>query len=467
MLMTENVRRFVMASVSLTTLLISCSKNIDTSSVNADIVSNETALNDNNGENFVPNELLVKFKPGTSNAAKDRALLRISGKVSEKILTKSMQRFNDKEGLMLVHTPLTVLEAKNKVKGVEVEYAEPNFIYQHDAVSNDTYYTNGSMWGVLGDALNPANQFGSQANEAWANNHTGSQTVHVGVIDEGAMYNHTDLAGQIWTNPYDPVDGIDNDGNGYKDDTHGWDFDRNDNSTFDGADDDHGTHVSGTIGAKGGNGSGVAGINWNITIITAKFLGKRGGTTANAIKAIDYITDLKTRHGLLLPATNNSWGGGGFSQSLQNAIERANSANILFIAAAGNGGGDGKGDNNNTVANYPSNYPNANVIAVAALTSTGALASYSNYGSTTVDIGAPGSGIVSTVPSRSGASAYASYSGTSMATPHVTGGAALYAASNPGASAVAIKQAILSSAVPTPSLSGKCVTGGRLNVSGF
>jgi subtilisin family serine protease len=467
MLMTENVRRFVMASVSLTTLLISCSKNIDTSSVNADIVSNETALNDNNGENFLPNELLVKFKPGTSNAAKDRALLRISGKVSEKILTKSMQRFNDKEGLMLVHTPLTVLEAKNKVKGVEVEYAEPNFIYQHDAVSNDTYYTNGSMWGVLGDALNPANQFGSQANEAWANNHTGSQTVHVGVIDEGAMYNHTDLAGQIWTNPYDPVDGIDNDGNGYKDDTHGWDFDRNDNSTFDGADDDHGTHVSGTIGAKGGNGSGVAGINWNITIITAKFLGKRGGTTANAIKAIDYITDLKTRHGLLLPATNNSWGGGGFSQSLQNAIERANSANILFIAAAGNGGGDGKGDNNNTVANYPSNYPNANVIAVAALTSTGALASYSNYGSTTVDIGAPGSGIVSTVPSRSGASAYASYSGTSMATPHVTGGAALYAASNPGASAVAIKQAILSSAVPTPSLSGKCVTGGRLNVSGF
>jgi subtilisin family serine protease len=465
--MTENVRRFVMASVSVTTLLISCSKNIDTSSVNADIVSNDAALNDNNGENFVPNELLVKFKPGISNAAKDKALLRISGKVSEKILTKSMQRFNDKEGLMLVHTPLAVLEAKNKVKGVEVEYAEPNFIYQHDAVSNDTYYTNGSMWGVLGDALNPANQFGSQANEAWANNHTGSKTVHVGVIDEGAMYNHTDLAGQIWTNPYDPVDGIDNDGNGYKDDIHGWDFDRNDNSTFDGADDDHGTHVSGTIGAKGGNGSGVAGINWNITIITAKFLGKRGGTTANAIKAIDYITDLKTRHGLLLPATNNSWGGGGFSQSLQNAIERANSANILFIAAAGNGGGDGKGDNNNTVANYPSNYPNANVIAVAALTSTGALASYSNYGSNTVDIGAPGSGIVSTVPSRSGTSAYASYSGTSMATPHVTGGAALYAASNPGASAAAIKQAILSSAVSTPSLSGKCVTGGRLNVSGF
>src|SRR4029079_7126625 len=136
--------------------------------------------------------------------------------------------------------------AKNKLKGVEVEFAEPNFIYQHDAVFNDTYYVNGSMWGVLGDALTPANQFGSQANEAWNNNHTGSATVHVGVIDEGAMYTHPDLAGQIWTNTYDLPDRIYNDGNGYKDDIHGWDFDRNDNSTFDGADDDHGTHVSGT-----------------------------------------------------------------------------------------------------------------------------------------------------------------------------------------------------------------------------
>jgi subtilisin family serine protease len=169
----------------------------------------------------------------------------------------------------------------------------------------------------------------------------------------------------------------------------------------------------------------------------------------------------------LLPATNNSWGGGGFSQALGDAIGRANNANILFIAAAGNGGNDGVGDNNNSTANYPSNYTNANVIAVAAITSSGGLASYSNYGSTTVDIGAPGSGIISTVPSKSLASAYGSYSGTSMATPHVTGGAALYAATHTSANAADIKNAILNSAVPTNSLSGKCVTGGRLNVSGF
>jgi hypothetical protein len=190
------LRRFLIASVSFTTLLISCSKKIDTSSVNGETVSNDAAVNKNTGQ-FVPNELLVKFKAGTSKVSKDKALLRIGGTVAEKILTKNMQRFNDNEGLLLVHTPLAVLEAKDKLKGMEIEFAEPNYIYQHDAVSNDTYYANGSMWGVLGDAINPKNQYGSQANEAWGAGHTGSRTVHVGVIDEGAMFTHTDLAGQI------------------------------------------------------------------------------------------------------------------------------------------------------------------------------------------------------------------------------------------------------------------------------
>jgi len=318
------------------------------------------------------------------------------------------------------------------------------------------------------------NQYGTQAEEAWNAGHIGSNSVYVGVIDEGIQFTHPDIDANVWTNPYDPVDGIDNDGNGYKDDIHGWDFVSNNNTIYDGGTagtrDDHGTHVTGTIAGEGGNGTGVAGVNWKVTYISGKFLGPNGGTIADAIEAVNYFTDLKNRHGLNIVALNNSWGGGGYSQALHTAIIRAAKANILFIAAAGN-----NGSNNNTVASYPSNYNTLigtssesaasydSVIAVAALNSNGTLASFSNYGSTTVDLAAPGSGIYSTVAYNS----YASYSGTSMATPHVTGAAALYASTHPGATAAEIKAAILASVVPTPSLAGKTVTGGRLNVSGF
>lgn len=415
----------------------------------------------------VPGEMLVKFRKDVSLAKREAALSAVDGVVAEIILTDAMKATGDNDGIVLVRTPLVATTAMSALRiSDDVEYAEPNYYYYHNAVSNDTYYTNGSLWGMYGDATSPANQYGSQAGEAWAAGHTGSNTVYVGVIDEGIMDAHQDLSGQVWTNPFDPVDGVDNDGNGYRDDIHGWDFAGNNNSTFDGTQDDHGTHVAGTIGAKGGNSVGVVGVCWNIQIISAKFLGNSGGTTANAIKAVDYITDLKTRHGLKIVATNNSWGGGGFSQGLMDAITRANNAGILFIAAAGNGGSDGVGDNNDLTPNYPSNYTNANIVAVASLTSSGARSSFSNYGLTTVDLGAPGSGVYSTLPSSNGRK-YGSYSGTSMATPHVTGAAALYAASHAGASATTIKNAILSSAVATSSLSGRCVTGGRLNVSGF
>ena len=193
-------------------------------------------------------------------------------------------------------------------------------------------------------------------------------------------------------------------------------------------------------------------------MISGKFLGARGGSLANAVKAVDYFTDLKTKRGLNIVATNNSWGGGGFSTALLEAIRRANAANILFVAAAGNSGTD-----NDTTASYPSNYDVDNVIAVAAIDKTGTLASFSQFGKTTVDLGAPGVGVWSTTAFNG----YSSYNGTSMATPHVTGAAALYAASNPGAMAATIKTAILSSAVPTASLAGKTVTGGRLDAGGF
>lgn len=419
-----------------------------------------------NGRAHADGELLVKYRDGAS--ASNRQAVG-QGLGAQKLDT--VRPGNAKKGeLALLKLPAG-MDMAAAISAINddpaVEYAEPNWTYQHQAVSNDTYYTNGSLWGMYGDGSAPANQYGSQAGESWAGGHTSCGNVIVGVIDEGIYYQHEDLAANIWTNPYDPADGVDNDGNGYVDDVRGWDFDGNSNNiNSGGANDDHGTHVSGTIAGAGGNGKGVAGVCWSgIKLISGKFLGRRGGSTANAIKAIDYFTDLKTRHGLNIVATNNSWGGGGFSQALQDAIGRANTANILFVAAAGNDAYD-----NDATANYPSNYPNANVIAVASITSTGALSSFSQWGKTTVDLGAPGSGIWSTVPkSAKGklSSGYASYNGTSMATPHVTGAAALYASTRPGATAADIKAAILGNTVPTTSLQNKTVTGGRLNTTGF
>ncbi len=419
-----------------------------------------------NNASSVPGELLVQFKAGATETEKERALGRANAEKLEDVLPEQSRRDGHGDLALVRHQPdLPPAAARRNLESdAAVEFVEPNWVYTHQAISNDTYYTNGSLWGMYGASTSPANQYGSNAAAAWAAGATGSAGVYVGIIDEGIQFTHPDLVANVWTNPFDPVDGVDNDGNGYKDDTHGWDFDGNNNTIYDGGTkgnlDDHGTHVSGTIGGTGGNGQGVAGVNWNVTLISGKFLGRRGGTTANAIKAVDYFTDLKVRHGLNIVATNNSWGGGGFSQALQDAIGRANNANILFIAAAGNGGSDGVGDNNDAIANYPSNYPNANIIAVAAITSTGARSSFSNYGATTVDIGAPGSSVWSTTAFGT----YSSYSGTSMATPHVTGACALYASTHPGATAAQIKSAILSNALPTASLAGKCVTGGRLNV---
>ena len=414
-----------------------------------------------------PNEVLVKFRPGASAESRAAVLRSANATVAERIVTAAMRASGDAEGLTLVRTGLGTDAAIGQMsRFADVEYVEPNFTYSHQVTSNDTYFSSGQLWGMYGDASSPANQYGSQAAEAWAAGSYDCSAVWVGIIDEGYMYTHEDLAANAATNPGEIAgDGIDNDGNGYVDDVYGWDFDGGNNSVFDGTTDDHGTHVAGTIGGVGGNGKGVAGVCWSVKLFNAKFLGRRGGTTANAVKSVDYMTDMKTRHGINLVATSNSWGGGGFSQALQDAIGRANNANILFIAAAGN-----DSYNCETSSCYPAEYPNANVLAVASITSTGAMSSFSNYGSTTIDIGAPGSSIVSTVPKSSKGnviSGYASYSGTSMATPHVSGAAALYAASHPGSSAATIKSAIMSSAVPTASLNGKVVSNGRLNVSGF
>jgi hypothetical protein len=426
---------------------------------------------------YVPGEVLVQYSADATPAQRAESRALVAGLVSESIQTVTMkQQGSGQLDRISIGRGLGVQDAISQLKQRPwVIYAEPNYIYRAAAVSNDAYYTNGSLWGVYGDDLptasgpsNTTNQFGSHAEKAWNAGITGSASVVVGIIDEGVQITHPDLKNNIWVNPYEtPGDGIDNDGNGYIDDMNGWDFVYNDAGVYNAGEDAHGTHVAGTIGGEGNNGIGVAGVNWDVTMISTKFLGPSGGTTANAIKAVDYLTDIKTRHGINLVASNNSWGGGGYSQALHDAIIRGAKANILFVAAAGN-----STSNNDTGGYYPSSYNTSvgtstqtaasydAVIAVASITNTGAISSFSSYGATTVDIGAPGSGIWSSVPTDT----YASYNGTSMATPHVTGAIALYASAQSGSvSAATIRNDILASATPTASLVGKTVTGGRLN----
>jgi hypothetical protein len=412
----------------------------------------------------IPGEYLVKFKAGASQASRGRAMAASRSTVGGRIVTPAMRDAGDDEGVTILRTGVGagVPESiRAMIATGTVEYAEPNYVLRHDAISNDPSV--GSLWGMFGPTATgggAANQYGIGATTAWQNDKTDCSAVYVGIIDEGYMFTHPDLAANVGTNPGEiPNNGIDDDGNGYIDDVYGWDFVNNDKSVYDGGSlDYHGTHVGGTIGAVGGNGIGVAGVCWNVKLLSGKFLGANGGSTSGAIAAVDYFTNLKKK-GLNIVATNNSWGGGGYSTALYDAIQRANNAGVLFIAAAGN-----SGTNNDATPSYPSSYNNANVIAVASITSTGALSSFSQYGATSVDIGAPGSSIYSTLPGTGG---YGTYSGTSMATPHVAGAAALYKALNPSATAAQVKDAILKGATPTPSLNGKVLTNGRLNVAGF
>lgn len=339
----------------------------------------------------------------------------------------------------------------------DVEYAEPDYLIEpaQTKSADDTYYSR--LYGLDNTGQNGGTADADiDAPEAWGTT-TGSSRTIVAVIDTGVDTNHPDLRGNIWKNTDEiPDNGRDDDNNGYVDDVNGWDFANEDNTVYDpdpvsGKGDEHGTHVAGTIAAEGNNGRGITGVNWQASIMPLKFLGPRGGYTSDAVAAINYAVANGAK------ISNNSWGGGGYSQSLSDAIARADRSNHLFLAAAGN-----SGVNTDNTKHYPSSYTNSNVISVAATGSEDRLASFSNFGANTVDLAAPGVGILSTLPGRN----YGSFNGTSMATPHVAGVAALLKSQNPDLGDADLKAKIVQAVEKKDSLKGKMVTGGRLNAAG-
>jgi subtilisin family serine protease/subtilisin-like proprotein convertase family protein len=417
--------------------------------------------------------ILVQWGPNATEAER-LAALTLQGGVRREVLHTTPMKARGEGVMEVIQLPAganveAALAAYNATSGVS--YAEVDQLLQTQAVSNDTYYTNGWLWGMYGSdsptAIGPSattSVYGSNAEAAWNQGFTGSRSVAVGILDTGIDYEHADLAANMWVNPYELDDGIDNDGNGYVDDFRGWNFIDNTNVVLDRLFDDHGTHVAGTIGAQGGNGIGTAGVNWDVTMIASKFMGFGGGYVSGAVQALDYITDLKWRHGINIVATNNSWIGGGNSRAIYDAIVRSARQDILFVVSAGN-----ESSNNDLIPSYPSSFNTTAdagydaVITVGAITQSGQRAWFSNYGATSVDLGAPGYDILSTVPGNG----YLESSGTSMATPHVTGAVALYASRYPGSTAEQIRAALLASTIPTPSMAGITVTGGRLDVMNY
>jgi subtilisin family serine protease len=334
-----------------------------------------------------------------------------------------------------------------------VEYAEPDYRVHVDAQFPDDPRF-GELWGLHNTGQSGGSPDADvDAPEAWDQT-TGDSSLVVGVIDTGVDYTHEDLAANMWRNPGETENGLDDDGNGYVDDVFGVNCITGTGDPFD--DHYHGTHVAGTIGAVGDNGIGVAGMSWNVRIMALKFLDSGGGGwTSDAIECLEYATAMRA-NGVNVRLTSNSWGGGGFSQALEDAIRASGQAGMLFVVAAGNDGID-----IDLEPDYPASYDLDSMISVAATDRNDALAYFSNIGVTNVDLAAPGVSILSTSPGNG----YRLLQGTSMATPHVSGAAALIWARHPSASAAAVKSLLLASVDPLASVAGRVATSGRLNAA--
>ena len=402
-----------------------------------------------NGREVVDGEVLVRYRANTGAVERERAEFHIEADEVEPVGRRGAQRVRSRR--LDTRALLEALSANP-----DVEFVEPNFVIRLETVATDAWFSH--LWGLFNSGqpiLGSSGIAGSDiaAAQAWDIT-TGSRDTVIGVVDTGIDYTHSDLAANMWRAPRAFSVVIGGVTITCAAGTYGFNAITNTCNPFD--DHSHGTHVAGTIGAVGNNGIGVAGVNWVASLMGLKFLSSSGsGTTANAIKAIEFAIQARATlgAGANVRILSNSWGGGGFSTALRNQIEAANNADMLFVAAAGN-----SAVNTDSVPHYPSSYTNANVISVAATTNRDQRASFSNWGPNSVDLGAPGQSIVSTVPNQD----YSYFNGTSMATPHVAGVAALVLATCPRTTAQ-LRDILLSTVDPIAALTGLTTTGGRLN----
>ncbi len=418
-----------------------------------------------------PGELIVRTKPGLSLKGETSVAEDFGAKVLFEFDPDVNNIYKSESGeflhLKLPHG-LSTEEAMAALSADErVEFAVPNHIYhlpqveQGEVPSGLSSGTDSNPGQVIPNDLKPelwglhnTGQTGGKADadidapEAWTI-HTGRNQVQGGpliaVVDTGIDFTHTDLAANIWKNPGETKNGRDSDRNGVVDDIHGYNAFDNNGDVMDR--NGHGTHVAGTIGAVGDNGQGVVGVNHNANIMAVKIFGDSGSTNAAAIvRGLQYSTKMGAR------ITNNSWGGGAYNAAIKQAF--AESPAMHFLSAGNNG------RNNDTYDRYPGDYNLPNFIRVAATDHSDNLARFSNWAPTTVELGAPGVDILSTVPGQG----YASYNGTSMATPQAAGAAALIVSAYPQISNEELKARLLGGVDQVPSLQGKTITGGRLNV---
>jgi subtilisin family serine protease len=408
---------------------------------------------------YAPGEILVKFKDGIPKEYTERIHKSLGFKAVQGLKRIPVERINLPDGVS-VEEAVTLYRADR-----DVEYAEPNYIRRALLTPNDTYFT--LLWGLQNTGQTGCAQDADiDAPEAWSiqNDCTG---IVIAVLDTGADLDHDDLmesiwrnTGEDWSNGSPGNNGEDDDGNGKTDDYYGWDFTAGESGDNDPNDDNipyyHGTHVAGTIGARGNNGLGITGVCWGASIMILKILDEDGiGYLSGEIEAIAYALEKGTK------IISLSFGGAGYSEIEYAALESARDAGVLVIAAAGNGGDDQIGDNNDETgtAEYPASYDLDNIISVTATDCKDEMPSWANYGLKSVDVAAPAVDILGAKAGNS----YQYLSGSSMAVPHVAGLAALIWACHGEFAYDQVRAIIFNGVNPNLFLEGKIRTGGRIN----